>query len=328
MNRTSLRWAAFVSALALVGVGIAACLRGGERDPAQGVEIIGTRGTQRGQFSRPRAVAITRSGSLYIIDRTGRMQVLELDTGKVTAQVQLPAHQNGTPTGISVDNVDDTVWVADTHYQRILHYSQDGTLLGQFGAHGTGPGEMIFPTDVGADPDGEHLWVTEFGVRNRLILFKRDGTFVREWGGPEYQESELMRPMSVEVDDRGRVYVVDAGHHRVNVYDRDGALLFRFGTPGTGPGELKYPYDLAFGPEDTLYVLEYGNDRVSRFRRDGTFLDSWGVPGDAPGALFSPWGVAVGPKGEVVIADTNNNRLQLLRHPEKNFRAPEPPRPQ
>lgn len=294
-------------------------------DPARGVRVLGKRGTQPGQFSKPRAVAVAPGNKLVVIDRSGRFQSFDLDSGKYLGKTMLPAYSNGTPTGMSVDPRDGTLWIADTHYQRILRYDADGNLLQQFGEVGTGPGQMIFPTDVCADPVEDVLWVTEYGEKNRLIKFTRDGRFLEEWAGAAWQETELLRPMAVEVDSRGRILVADAGHHRINIYDRAGNLTGHIGKPGSGPGEMKYPYDISIAPDGSLYVCEYGNCRVSHFTAEGRFLDSWGGPGGAPGELYSPWGVCVGPGGDVIVADTNNNRLQHIPNPATVFARVEPP---
>ncbi len=307
-------------AILLLGAGLASC-RG--HDPARGVRILGKRGVQPGQFSKPRAVSVTPDNQLVVIDRSGRIQTFDLESGRYLGKTTLPEYSNGTPTGMSVDPRDGSLWVADTHYQRILRYDAAGNLLQQFGEVGIGPGQMIFPTDVCPDPAEDALWVTEYGEKNRLIKFTRDGRFLEQWTGPAWQDSELLRPMAVEIDHKGRILVADAGHHRINVYDKAGRLLGHIGKPGSGPGELKYPYDIAVAPDGSIYVCEYGNCRVTRFGEDGRYLGTWGGPGGAPGQLYSPWGICVGPRGDVIVADTNNNRLQHLPDPATVF-APMP----
>jgi DNA-binding beta-propeller fold protein YncE len=318
----------FRRSLAAVAVSLAMLLATGCRDgegTAQAhARVVGTWGRQPGKFTKPRAVAVTRDGTLIAIDRSGRIQTFDVNTGALSGWWDLPEWANGTPTGVSIDPNDDTIWVADTHYQRILHYRADGTLISKFGERGSTEGRMIFPTDVAPDPSRDLLWVTEYGVRNRLMLFRRDGTFVREWGGPAYQDSELLRPQAVTIDAQGRVFVADAGHHKINVYDGEGELLYRFGTPGEGPGELMYPYDLSIANDGTLYVCEYGNDRISRFTLDGQYLGSWGRPGRGEGQLFSPWGVSAGLDGHLVVADTLNNRVQIIDDPQRAFTMPAP----
>lgn len=284
------------------------------------IEMIGEPGRQPGQFSKPRAVAVTGEHDLIIIDRTGRVQVFDLRSNAFLHQWRLPAWENGTPTGISADPQDGALWVADTHYSRILVYNREGNLLRQWGEYGEEPGKLFFATDVCPDPDGETVWITDFGRRNRVMQFTREGEFLQEWGAEVHTSDELNRPMAIAVAPDGeRLYVVDAGNHRLNVYDREGKLLEYIGSVGDGPGQLRYPYDLAVAEDGSLFVLEYGNHRVSWLSEDGAFLGAWAGPGSDPGELASPWGCALAPDGTLIIADTMNQRLQILRNPARFF---------
>ncbi|CAN5222957.1 NHL repeat-containing protein [soil metagenome] len=302
-----------------VGLLSAGCTRR-DAGTAEDVQIIGTLGRQPGQFSQPRAVTITKRGTLVAIDRTGRMQTFSLASGEFIKQWFLPDYANGTPTGISTDPIDDTLWVADTHYGRVLHYNEDGTLLGKFGELGEGPGKFVFITDVVADPDGKTIWITDYGIKNRVIQFTRDGEYISEWGPEPYHNDELDRPSAVLLSpDAKSIYVVDTGNDRINIYDRAGNRIGRFGDAGSAPGQLKFPQDITLAPDNTLYIVEYGNSRISHFTLDGKFLGVWGHPGNKAGELFTPWGLAAAPTGELVIADRMNQRLQMLHHPTRDF---------
>ncbi|MDX1972370.1 MAG: hypothetical protein SFY68_07560 [Candidatus Sumerlaeia bacterium] len=295
-------------------------------EPAANVQIIGTLGNQPGQFSRPRAVAYTAEGDFFVVDRTGRFQRFSND-GTHEAVFRLPEFENGTPTGISLDPTDDSLWIADTHYQRILQYDTEGNLLFEFGEDGTGPGQMIFPTDVCPDPDGQSLWISEYGLRSRVMQFTRTGEFVKEWGSDEYEYTDLQRPMAIEVDSEGRLYIADAGNHRILVYSREGKRLGILSEPGAAPGQLRFPYDLALDTEENLYVVEFGNNRVSCFSTKGNpgepgfgqLLGTWGTSGYQAGQISNAWGVAIGPMGEVLIADTYNSRVVILPEGLKQF---------
>ncbi|MCC6546108.1 SMP-30/gluconolactonase/LRE family protein [Candidatus Sumerlaeota bacterium] len=293
---------------------------GSETGNFRGAMAFGESGRQPAQFSRPRAVTFTKSGLIAVIDRTGRLQLFRKENWEFVRQWRFPQYGNGTPTGITTDPTDDTLWVADTHYSRIIHYDQEGRIIKMFGKAGENPGQMIFPTDAVADPDGKTLWVCEYGRRNRIIKMDREGVFEKEWGSEVFDSGDLGRPMAICLsDDAQRLYVIDAGNNRVVVYDRDGKELKRFGRDGNGPGEMIYPLDMAMAPDGSLYVMEYGNCRVSRFTQDGKFLGAWGEPGYSLGQLYSPWGCAVSQEGDLLMADTNNNRLQLLKDPTKYF---------
>lgn len=261
-----------------------------------------------------------------VVDRSGRVQKFAAD-GTYETLFRLPRFDNGTPTGISIDPTDDSMWVADTHYQRIMQYDSEGNLLFTFGKDGTDPGEMIFPTDVCPDPDGTSIWVCEYGLRCRIMQFTRKGEFIKEWGSGEYEYTDLQRPMAIDIDSKGRLFIADAGNHRVLIYNRAGEKLGVIGTPGRAEGELKYPYDLAFDEQEQLYVLEFGNDRVSRFSTEGEpgsesfgkFTGSWGSTGYSANEVYTPWGMSISKKGTMAIADTYNGRVLLVPNAQREF---------
>jgi DNA-binding beta-propeller fold protein YncE len=303
--------------VALIALSLAAvaCGSGGRSEPPvpESLHVVGKLGRQAGQFSKPRAVAITRSGLIGVIDRTGRFLLHSASTGEYVRHWWLQDWNNGTPTGLSVDPADDTFWVADTHYARVIQYDQEGKILRQFGELGEAPGKFVFITDVTPDPDGKTLWITDYGRRNRVMKFTREGEFIREWGPELYVNKDLERPMGVEISpDGSALYVVDTGNCRVNVYDREGALLRHIGSAGTAPGQLHMPQDLSVAPDGTLYLVEYAGCRVSRFSASGEFLGTWGRTGSGPGEFYTPWGLAVGPAGELAIADTLNHRIVVV----------------
>lgn len=311
-------------AVATIALALAAAVGcdGGRGHEPNTWRVVGALGRQPGQFSKPRAVCVTKEGQAVVIDRTGRVQILDARTGEFIRQWRLLAWENGTPTGASPDPLGNTVWIADTHYHRILHYDLEGNLLLAFGSEGEQPGSMVFPTDVCPSPDGATLWVTDYGRRNRVIQFTRTGEFLREWGEEMWENAEVDRPQAISVSPDGQhLYVVDAGNCRINVYTPEGVLVRHISGPGIEEGRLKYPLDLAVAADGSLYIIEYESSRISRFSAEGEFLGSLGGPGRGPGQFFTPWGGALSPDGALIIADTGNNRLQWLDRPAEAMAA-------
>ena len=48
----------------------------------------------------------------------------------------------------------------------------------------------------------------------------------------------LKMPADIVVSKQDRLYVVDAGNHRIQVYALNGTYLFSFGSQGDGPGQF------------------------------------------------------------------------------------------
>ena len=120
-----------------------------------------------------------------------------------------------------------------------------------YGEYGSGPGQFIYPTSVcfGRDPETgwqtNDLFVTDKGNDRlvRLYVGSEDMFWVTDYQFPV--DAELT---SVEVDNKGLVYVVD--RHNAKVYkfaaygDYGLELLGIWGERGTADGQLYYPNTL------------------------------------------------------------------------------------
>lgn len=272
--------------------------------------VIGNHGVGPGEFVFPRAVATGPDGCVYVVDKTARIQRFSPD-GEYEFGWRMPEWDKGKPTGLMVD-AQNHVWVADTHYARVVIYDRDGKELEHFGAEGEGPGQFIFPTHTAIGPDGTR-YVSEYGGNDRISRFTPAWEYLGSFGDRNAGPAALVRPQAMAMDADGTLWVADACSHRICHYDGGGALLGAFGTMGSEPGQLKYPYGLALCPDGTLLVCEFGNNRIQRFDRSGKSLEAWGSAGAGPGQLAEPWGVAVGRDGRVYVVDYRNHRVQMFR---------------
>src|SRR5215831_10791038 len=94
------------------------------------------------------------------------------------------------PHGATVDR-EGNLWVTDargegTKGHQVFKFSPDGFVLmklGRAGVSGSGPDLFDQPTDVVVAPNGD-IFVTDShrnGKNNRVVKFRKDGTFVKEW---------------------------------------------------------------------------------------------------------------------------------------------------
>jgi DNA-binding beta-propeller fold protein YncE len=301
------RWLSLFGLLALLFLLAAGC-NGSRTEP----EIVwGRRGTQPGDFVRPRAVAIDAKDHLYIVDFTARVQVFDRDGKFLDLCWQTPDYRNGRPSGLSIDR-DGNLLLSDSHYHCLRIYSPDGKELRKIGGEaGTGPGQLGYVSDAVQDEDGNY-YIAEFSENKRISKLDRDGKFVTCWGSPGTQPGQFGRIRALAFGPDGLLYVVDATNHRIQVFTREGQLVRCWGKAGTEPGELSYPHDLAFGRHGELYVVERGNHRVQKFTKDGVSLGCWGGPGREPGRFHEPWALVVDSRGRVHVIDTENHRVQRI----------------
>jgi hypothetical protein len=169
--------------------------------PDQPEKVWGSIGAGKGQFSKPRAIAIDEQDQLYIVDMTARIQVFDVD-GNYIRGWQMPEHSYGRPTGLTFDTIDGNLLVADTHYNRVLTYTPTGELLTNRtlgGTMGQGPGEFGLVADVVRDATGNY-YVSEYGEFDRVQKFTPDGRFILQWGGHGTEPGQFMRPQHLELD--------------------------------------------------------------------------------------------------------------------------------
>lgn len=74
----------------------------------------------------------------------------------------------------------------------------------------------------------------------------------------------------IEVDDEGRIYVLESQAQEIRVFGADGAHLFTFGRKGEGPGELLGAHGIARAPDGRIWVPDHTNGRYTVFEGDGT----------------------------------------------------------
>jgi 6-bladed beta-propeller/NHL repeat len=162
------------------------------------------------------------------------------------------------PHGATVDG-DGNLWVTDARGdghmgQQVLKFSPDGTLLmtlGRAGVSGSGPDTFDQPTDVVVAPNGD-IFVTDShrnGRNNRVVKFRKDGTFVKAWGRKGSGPGEFSEPHSIAMDSRGRLFVADRENNRIEIFDQDGAFLDQWRQFGR-------PSGVTIGPDDTIYVAD------------------------------------------------------------------------
>lgn len=273
--------------------------------------VWGKRGTQPGDFVRPRAIAIDAKDRLYIVDFTARIQVYDRNGVFTGHSWSTPDFRNGRPSGLSIDR-DGNLLVSDSHYFCLRVYSPEGVELRCFGASSGVPDGLSYISDAVQDEEG-NFYLAEFGDHHRITKLNVDGQFLKCWGTAGTDPGEFGRIRALAFGPDKNLYVVDATNHRIQVYSREGEPVRTIGEPGDQPGQFSYPYDIAFNAAGEFYVVEHGNHRVQKFSRDGKSVAFWGTPGREAGCLHEPWALAVDSRGSVHIVDTENHRIQRIR---------------
>ncbi len=205
------------------------------------------------------------------------------------------------------------MFVGDTVRRTVMVFDPAGT--GRFFELGREePGRLFLPLGIAKDRDG-NIYVCD-GTARRVVIYDRDGHFLRAIGGQKY----FSRPSGVAVDpDGSRVFVVDTGgvdspDHHVLVFDAiTGELIQTIGRRGTGDGEFNLPRDAVISPyNNLLYVVDGGNFRVQVFTLDGKFVRKFGSIGRRSGQFARPKGITVDRWGNVYVVDAAFGNVQIF----------------
>jgi DNA-binding beta-propeller fold protein YncE len=299
--------------------GTACALAGCEPPPLTDngvVGVFGGTGMAEGYLSYPRAIAAAPDGSIFVVDKSARVQRFSPD-GKFETGWVMPEYSKGKPVGLSV-HPDGRLFVADTHYNRVTVFDRDGKLLGHFGTEGTGDGQFMLPTDVAFDARG-FIYVGEYGGNDRISKWSPGLHYVAAFGDQPINGARLSRPAGLAIDDEQTLWVADACNHRIVRFSLDGKVLKVFGEFGPSAGQVRYPYDITAAPDQTIMVCEYEGNRLQWFAKDGRSVGTWGQPGRRPGELFAPWGATYGAGGRVYVLDSLNNRVQIVERKTLSF---------
>jgi DNA-binding beta-propeller fold protein YncE len=247
-----------------------------------------------------------------------------------------------TTHGCTIDD-QDNFWTAGNGDGVIQKYSHDGKLLLQIGRRGvvdTSDGtlkgralnssqtQLNMPADIAVDPANGDVYVADGYGNSRIVVFDRDGKFLRQWGhqGTKAEADAgiggaFMRVVHcVALSNDGLVYVCDRQSDRIQVFDKMGnfrkniwvrrgrSLPDTWGTTWwirfSADREQKYLY-LADGGDEQVKILD---------RASGEILSSFGRAGHQLGEFTHAHTLAVDSKDNVYVAETDwGRRVQKFK---------------
>ena len=148
------------------------------------------------------------------------------------------------PWGIALDSSGD-VYVADWKNDRVQKFTANGEYITSFGKSGNASGCIHLPSDVATDADGDiyiaDWWNDKVEVYDKdgdhLISLRGNAETLSKWAveflevneedkvareGMPTLESEYTfgRPISIEIDPRGGIWVVEDNRWRIQIYKK------------------------------------------------------------------------------------------------------------
>ncbi len=199
-------------------------------------------------------------------------------TGGSNSKTQL-----GRPAHIVTDDAAGELYVADGYGNRriIVFDSKTGEYKRHWGAYGTKtptddklpPYKMVSIVELSksfANPvhcvriSNDGLVYVCDRANDRIQVFKKDGTFVKEFQvEPETLQNGSVWDLVLS-EDRAQKYIHVADGANMQIYSLDrqsGAKLGAFGRPGRMAGEFKWVHNMAIDSQGNIYTAEVGTGR-------------------------------------------------------------------
>ena len=249
----------------------------------------------------------------------------------------------GRPHGCFVD-YQGNIWIAGNEDGIVQKYSHDGSkLLLQIGTKGkfdTSDGTingaamnsshtlLNCPADIAVDPANGDVYIADGYGNRRVVVFDRNGHFLRQWGKQATQAQTdagvggvfLKVVHCVVIGNDGLVYVCDRLGDRIEVFDKMGSfkrniLIESKTAPLTGIGSACW---IGFSPDKAqtfMYVADCGDEEVRILdHATGRTLSTFGRPGHQAGEFDNLHSLAVDSKGDIITGETvGGRRVQMFR---------------
>ncbi len=116
----------------------------------------------------------------------------------------------------------------------------------------------------------------------------------------------LGRPVNIDIDKNGDVYIADIIRRQIIVLNKDGHFVKAYMIKKSFS-----PVDVAV-TEKRVYASDVKNHRIYVFDKiNGTVLFTIGKPGSAKGELFHPTNIKI-KNGKLYVSEANNFRFQIF----------------
>jgi len=178
-------------------------------------------------LERPTGVAVNHEGSrIYVVDNGGissrnhRVVIFDARSGEHIKTFGVRGTGDGEfnmPLQATV-NRDGNLYIVDSANFRVQIFDADGNFKSSFGEVGRRMGQFSRPKGIADDPEG-NIYVTDAAFSN-VQIFTSDGDLLMFFGGrTNFNEpSSFMLMAGMDVDEDGRIYIVDQFFRKIEVY--------------------------------------------------------------------------------------------------------------
>lgn len=266
-------------------------------------------------FSKPYDIE-ARNGVILVTDTVARVVHYLHVPSRMVFRVGAKEGEGklSKPSGVGIDDAGN-IYVADVSARRVLAYDGMGLYRREIGT----PDDYVKPTDVAASAAGDRVYVVDTGGvdsdKHRVLAYDSEGKPLFIIGTRGDKDGQFNLPVSADVDNEGKLYVLDAGNFRVQIFDRDGKFLSSWGKVGQTLGDLARPKAIAVDDEGLVYVTDAAFGNVQVFDQKGRLLlpIGSGTVVDEPGGYSLPSGVTVDETGRMYVVEQRFNKVEVIK---------------
>ncbi len=265
------------------------------------------------QFGRVSAVTHDSAGNVYVFHRGDSDAIVIFDSnGRYLRSFGRGFF--GNEHGLRIDR-EGNIWAIDNGDHMVYKFSNDGTLLQQFGTRGVaGSDDKTFarPTDVAFDSRG-FAYISDGYTNTRVVKLDPNGNFVKSWGEPGEGPGQFRVPHSIAIDSRDRVYVSDRENNRIQIFDTDGNLIRIWTHLGATQG-------IFITPDDQMWIITHRNntENIMYDTLAGRLMKIDLETGEVLGSMESPGHLlTVAPGGEIYVASLTGNVFKWVPYDDR-----------
>jgi 4-amino-4-deoxy-L-arabinose transferase-like glycosyltransferase len=224
------------------------------------VQVFDANGEQKMQWTQadqplvePISIVVNSKGEILVLDIEPCYIYRFAENGDYLGKFAGPTSRLYKPRGMSIDAADN-IYIADTGGCRIVKFDPSGKLIAEFGNRGSGPGQLLEPTDVAVISNGE-MFVAD--GNKRIQHWNAHGEFIGEWPIP-IANAYYGPHIAVAGDDTLFITAPELG--QIWRYSANGELLAKWG----GTELWRMPVELAIEGDKTLYVVAVQQHQILR----------------------------------------------------------------
>jgi hypothetical protein len=259
-------------------------------------------------------VATDRSGLIYLLQRSDKADpVVVIDrNGRLVRSWGKGMYT--MPHAIRID-AQGNVWTTDAATSKLTKFSPDGEMLQEIAVGGQPnpcvPRLTLPPGSTGSNFCGTtdlafasngHIFVSDGYANARILEYTPDGKKLREWGTAGDGPGQFFLPHSIQIDDKGTIYVADRENARIQRFTLEGKYLGEWSTYGKTYGMRLKGDSLWIATQMRLEANGNTGWLIKLNRQTGQPMSYTPVKGGVHG-------VEVLDSGETIVASPGQNQM-------------------